>query len=56
MSIIVWVLAISVSGFYGIPVSTKIEFATEQQCEEARAHIQTRVDSSTCIPEKKVNK
>lgn len=59
MSTIVWVLKITVLGFYAMPATVNIAFDTEQQCETARKSLQggsRLAHPPVCEPQRKETK
>lgn len=54
MSSIVWVLLITASGMYGMPVPVSLTFETEAACEKARATVtvQRRPVTTSCEPKR----
>jgi len=54
MSTIVWVLLITASGMYGMPVPVQVLFDTEAACEKARATVmvQRQPVTTSCEPKR----
>jgi hypothetical protein len=55
VSEIVWVLKITLLGFYSMPVGVSIAFDTEQQCEAARKNVMSsrQAHPPVCDPQRK---
>jgi hypothetical protein len=53
MSNVVWILVITITGWYGSPHTIKIQFDNESVCEQARSSIVGSPDKAECVPHKR---